>query len=750
MAIPAGEARIAFHVVVPVRGEPVLADVTGRLVEALRSQAQGYVGGFVHVIAVDGARRRVWCGETGQPINASRLAAHVSRCTPSWRSATPRARLTALVRGATGPGTARVGVLMNAGFLLADPPPILTLIEHAEREPTWCAARSTRDAYAFGFEPRALGAEDLWGALRLLTAGVGDPVEAEWARLVRRPPLAPAASFVENSPALAGIPDAWSRRAFDSPLFVNTALEEMMTRPQDRGSIGGDPARMAVALAAQCRVSRVPWVFNTLINDIEYRLGRVEPESFPPEVHLSVTGVCNIECRFCAYEHDKARADFVDLAKVARLDFLRFVQTFRLHSGLGEPTANRHLAPIIEHVAGRFPHVGMNFFTNAVSLDQPGLTEALVGNVRWINASLNAATRETWKDLCKVDLFDRVGRSLRALHRAKRDRRSLLPLVFGSMVLTRTNLSELPRMPALCRELGIDRFTAFPYFGLGYHGRDKYGPEMTLEACRQQYDQLYWPTVREAEAHGVSLEIPLPGSEKRVAFGLEARPLHDFARIESNEWKLGRFVFHLEYDAPPGQYCQFLWRSAGIGSTYKTGHAEDETHFLYPCIGPLSGLDLSRQTAFRFPGAEDFLRLWRNPIFTMLRRAQHERGVSEVCDVCRRTDTRDPTHFPLLQRLVAEFARKHVPEHQFDAGWQAEMERQSSSPASAGRSTPAGASAESERRELQVPVEIALALRPGDRAERAADRGEGDGQDGVVVREAREHDAVVGDDTRLQ
>lgn len=29
-------------------------------------------------------------------------------------------------------------------------------------------------------------------------------------------------------------------------------------------------------------------------------------------------------------------------------------------------------------------------------------------------------------------------------------------------------------------ELGIDPFTAFPYFGFGYHGRDKYGPEMTL------------------------------------------------------------------------------------------------------------------------------------------------------------------------------------------------------------------------------------------------------------------------------
>jgi len=471
---------------------------------------------------------------------------------------------------------------------------------------------------------------------------------------------------------------------------------------------------MAAALIAQRRVSRVPWVFNTLLNDIEYRLGHAEPESFPPEVHLSVTGFCNIECRFCAYEHSNARADFVDVAKVARLDFLRYAQTFRLHSGLGESTTNRHLVPIIEHVAERFPHVGMNFFTNAVTLDRPRLIEVLVGNVRWINASLNAATRESWKDQCKVDLFDQVCSNLRALHRAKRERRSFLPLVFGSMVLTRANLADLPRMPRLCRELGIDRFSAFPYFGLGYHGRGKYGPDMALETCRRDYDELYWLTVREAEAHGISLEIPLPSSEKRTAFGVEARPLHDFARVESNEWKLGRFVFHLDYDAPPGAYCPALWRSAGIGSTHKGSRAKDETHFLYPCIGPLSSLDLSLRTAFRFPEADAFIRLWRNPVFTLLRRAQRHPGVSDVCDMCRRHDTRDPQHFPRLERIVAEFAREHC-----------------------GPESPPPASFGSEGRQLQVPVQITLAVGLRQRAECGTDGGERDGQDGVVVGEAR-------------
>jgi MoaA/NifB/PqqE/SkfB family radical SAM enzyme len=507
---------------------------------------------------------------------------------------------------------------------------------------------------------RWLGGHDrAWTALRLLTACVDDAVDDAWSSLRVEPLVPPGPSCPERSPALAGVEPARGRRAFDAAPFVNTAFREMLMAPVDRGAVGRRPERMVAALVAQRDASQVPWVFNTLVNDIEYRTGAPHPVAVPPEIHLSVTGFCNIECRFCAYEHALARRDFVDVERVARLDFLRLVQTFRLHSGLGEPTANRHLPAIIEHVASRFPHVGMNFFTNAIALGQPRLLDAIVGNVRWINASLNAAGRASWREVCGGDLFERVEGSLRALHAAKRAGRTLHPLVFGSMVLTRANVGDLPRMPALCRELGIDRLSAFPYFGLGYHGTDKYGPEMTLAACRDRYDAVYWETVREAEAHAVSLEIPLPGPETRTAFGLEARPLRDFAHVESNEWRLGRFVHDLDYEAPPGAHCAFLWRTACAGSTNGAGHVESETHYLYPCIGPLSSVDLSRQTAFRFPDAAGFGRLWHSPVFTLLRRAQRAPGVSPVCDACRAIDTRDPRHFPRLEQLVGDFAREH-------------------------------------------------------------------------------------------
>src|SRR5205823_2677458 len=101
-------------------------------------------------------------------------------------------------------------------------------------------------------------------------------------------------------------------------------------------------------------------------------------------------------CRFCSYAHDKAYSDYVTLEQISRLDFLPFLHTLRLSSGLGEPTINPHLPAIIEYLAKKHPQIDVNFFTNGTTLRRRGLIAALVGKTAWINVSLNAATAATW------------------------------------------------------------------------------------------------------------------------------------------------------------------------------------------------------------------------------------------------------------------------------------------------------------------------------------------------------------------
>ena len=445
---------------------------------------------------------------------------------------------------------------------------------------------------------------------------------------------------------------------FDAPAYVNAAIAEMMAWPVDTPSVLDPHTRVRTAMAAHRDLSSVPWILNELLTVIEHRIGAAQPESVPPEVHIAVSGLCNIECNFCSYSHAAARKDKVAVNQMMRLDFLRYVRTLRLHSGNGEPTSNPALADIIRFIEGAYPQISMNFFTNGILLDRPGLIPALVGGqVSWISVSLNAASRESWKQVCGTDHFDRICANVRAVLDEKRRRGAAGPIVYGTMVLTRASVWDLPLMPRLCRELGVDRFTAIPFFSLGYDSAARLGPQDAYHHVGRDYDQLYAEAVAAAREWEVSIELPAPRNDTRAAFGTEQRIFLDFARTELHDGRLSRLLEAVEFEAPEGSHCHFLWRQASIGSTTKHQGAADDTHFMYPCLGPLAALDMASQSAFGFSEQDEFKALWRSPLFTTLRHGQTQRGIVDVCDTCRGCDSRSPETMGSMEILLAEFAR---------------------------------------------------------------------------------------------
>ncbi|MCF8143843.1 MAG: radical SAM protein [Deltaproteobacteria bacterium] len=469
----------------------------------------------------------------------------------------------------------------------------------------------------------------------------------------------------ELSPAVEGASHLNCKRSSVSPCYLNKALSEVLYFPVDTAQVNGSPERMRQALLAHRDCSAVPWIFNVLANQIEYRTGKVVTDSLPPEVHLSVTGRCNLECRFCSYSHGMSKTEHVGIAQMQCLDFLNHLQTVRLSSGLGEPTINPHLGAIIEYLGIQFPHIDINFSTNGVALNDNGLVNQLINKVSYINVSLNATTPHTWKELCRRDLFDRVCSNLRDLQRAKRKAAALLPLVYGSMVLTTKNIRELPDMPGLCRSLGVDRFTGIPFFAFNYNKSEKYGVAETFHQCHGEYERIYHRTLQEARRHRVSIEIPVPQSRKRVGFGVEVRGFYDFAGIEEPPPRLDPLVDGLRYEARNRKSCPEIWKIAYITNTHMDSLNGSATHYLYPCLGPLSMVDFSMKTPFRFPPHDGFLQLWNSPLYRRLRKAQSMPGVSRVCDLCRNIDSRDPSHFKKLEGLLNGLKLQSVtgPEH---------------------------------------------------------------------------------------
>ena len=554
-------------------------------------------------------------------------------------------------------------VLINPSFLLGEKPDYKRLVRHAQHHGLSIAAMPAgRDVYAAAFSIDYM--RDRWSEVielsKLLTVCVDDEIDYPWSKMDRVHFVRPSSTGVENSPAMTGIEMPAGLRAHDAPRYLNTAFKEILIHTGNGEKAANDPQRMREVLSTHRSVSKVPWIFNELLNEIEYRMGSPEPSSTPPEIHLSMTGACNISCKFCSHTKEIQRFDFITPDQVQNLGILKFARTLRLSSGLGEPTLNPHLRAVIDTVVENFPQIGMNFFTNGVLLNRRNLLSSLVNHgVRWINVSLNAASRETWAQLHGPDQFDRVSRNLLELLHEKRACGSIHPIVCGSMVLTRLNIDELPKMPGHCRELGIDRFTAFPFFGFGYGGPGKFGPEEAYQCESEHYERVYRETVEEGEKYRVSLELPQPGVLKTAAFGTEERLLHDFAGIEANEIRLGKLLNGLKFTSPSGAHCFFLWRQVGIGSTNKTLGEIPGTHYIYPCLGPLSSLNFVRLAPVHFTGIEDFLSAWRNPVFKLLREAQHKSGISRVCDLCRNSDTRDPRAFSKIDEAVAAFVAEH-------------------------------------------------------------------------------------------
>lgn len=512
-----------------------------------------------------------------------------------------------------------------------------------------CGRKSSRDLYGIAWSPRRVFSQrqHLHAALAWLTQTVerGSDPSSDLLELVS---LDPSPVSPEHSPALRGISSPVAGRAPDAPLYLNTFFAEVLQPPPSGDVPAGD-------LAGEFRrlrdVSQTPWIFNALLNTIEYAGKEARLTSAPPELHISSTGLCNLSCRFCTYTPELGRPDSLTLAGLKNLPVLRWVRTLRLSAGLGEPTLNPHLPEILQWVAAAHPHISMNFFSNGVEL-VPSIQQALVdAKVRWINVSLNSAAADTWADLCGADRFAAVMRNLSDLKRLKRQRRSLYPLVFASAVLTSRSMHELPQMPALCAELGIDRLSGFPFFAFGYGGEGKFDSRECFQAKDLAYPQLYEQTVAAAAACGISLELPLPVRGRNDASIVADRPLRDFARIEQNEHRLDRLLVSLQLPAD-NKACFFLWKQASLGSVNRQHEATPASHYFYPCLGPLSGVNSVRFAPVDFSAPVDFLSLWNNPFFMKLRQAQQERGISPVCDLCMKHDTRDPSLFPRLNECL--------------------------------------------------------------------------------------------------
>ena len=364
----------------------------------------------------------------------------------------------------------------------------------------------------------------------------------------------------------------------EAPRYLNTAFSELLQLPNGSARRSWPRPSGPGATPRACRGSSTPC--STRSSASAPRTAR----ALPLELHLSLTGVCNMECRFCGYTHETARFDRVTPEQVGRLAFLALLRILRLNAALGEPTADPHLPAIVDRSRTRSPP-RPQLLHNGVNLHGQGLIQA-----SWAayagSASPEASTEKSWREVCQGPLL-RAGPHQPARPPAGEARgRQPVP----ARVRQDGAAGCQPRGPPTdARAVPGPRrrpVHGFPYSAFTLDVPGRYGPEKTLDACRDRYEAVYEETIREAGAGGVDRAAVASRPQAGVVRAGAAR-LHDFARVETNEWPLDRFVDRLALPRPERGHCAFLWRQASVAST-QLGQSPDESHYLNPCLGPLS------------------------------------------------------------------------------------------------------------------------------------------------------------------
>lgn len=167
---------------------------------------------------------------------------------------------------------------------------------------------------------------------------------------------------------------------------------------------------------------------------------------------LHLCDSCQLRCTYCNYKSNK-RAIFLKertLAFLRQLEFLNVVIV-----GGGEPTfgASRsdRFSLVLQSLNAH--HIGL--ITNGVEFP---IFKPHTRKPNWVRVSLDACTKETYARLKKMDFFETVVRNLRKYHGLGLD---FLGIGF---TVTKDNVRDIPLLPALLREHGLDDGEVFVQF----------------------------------------------------------------------------------------------------------------------------------------------------------------------------------------------------------------------------------------------------------------------------------------------
>jgi HAD superfamily hydrolase (TIGR01662 family) len=184
---------------------------------------------------------------------------------------------------------------------------------------------------------------------------------------------------------------------------------------------------------------------------------------YPLYVEISLSGICNHRCRFCAFDYlgyDKGFANFQNLKRAIK-DLGKGGVKSVLFSGEGEPL----LYPKVKEIIRYTNSLGIDV---ALATNGTFLTEDILINIlpclKWLRVSLDAGTAETHMKIhqTKTQEFDKIISNLQKAAKIKK-KKNLQCVLGGQLILLPDNYKEVKILAKKLKNIGFDYLAIKPY-----------------------------------------------------------------------------------------------------------------------------------------------------------------------------------------------------------------------------------------------------------------------------------------------
>lgn len=333
-----------------------------------------------------------------------------------------------------------------------------------------------------------------------------------------------------------------------------------------------------------------PPKFNRILNRLEYKMGRSRLFSYPIELGINISNVCNQQCLFCAYNprHIKDN-NWLKPELFEKMKWLKYISHLTLFAGRGESLVNPYFSEIVEIVKRISPKIQMESFTNGIALKGKTL-DTILKHFRGVHISLNAVLKETYNSVIKGGDFEGVMSNLENLSKQK-------PSGFRvelSMVLTRSTVQDVKPMIDLAVRLKFQKVIVVHY--------------ILTDVSRNSVISI----------HESVKDDPVV--------------MEDIKRLRSYAHEKGVELVISESSNPPKK-CDYPWKSAFITNNYYM-----EKIFTICC----SGIEMNA-----FIGDSiymDFKKIWNSERMQLIRKTVNSElpKQNNMCFMCRNTDRMRP------------------------------------------------------------------------------------------------------------